>query len=256
MGHWRLELLRLWRTRRLVVLAATFLILGLGVPILTYYLPDLVKNGSNGIKVIAPKQTPADAIRGFASNAAQLGSLVVAVVTASTVAVDAHPAIAAFYCSRIHKPTLLLLPRYLTITAAAVATFALGTLAAWYETEVLLGHVPATALAGGFALEALWFCFVTSLVALLTTITRSVPAAVGASIAVLLALSLLGNLASLATWLPTRLSGSAADLVRHHTTVMWHAVLVSSLASVTLVSLAVQRIGNPDIHAARAHPEA
>jgi ABC-2 type transport system permease protein len=254
MGPWRLELLRLWRTRRLVALAATFLILGLGIPILTYYLPELVKNGTNGVKIIAPRQTPADAIAGFASNAAQLGTLVVAIVTASSVAVDAHPVIAAFYRTRIRRPSRLLLPRYVTVTTAAIAAFALGTVAAWYETEALLGHVAATALAGGFALEALWFCFVTSIVALFTTTTRSVLAAVAASIAALLALSLLHNVDALSTWLPTRLSGSAADLVRHQAAGLWHAALMSGLATAGALALAVHLLGRREPAAGGARP--
>src|SRR6266545_1028652 len=142
MGPWRLELLRVWRTRRMIALAATFLILGLGVPVLTYYLPELVKNAGNGVRIIAPKPTPADAITGFASNVAQLGTLVIVVVAAASLSIDAHPGLAAFYRTRVHRPILLVLPRYVVVTAASVATLALGTLGAWYETRVLLGSVP------------------------------------------------------------------------------------------------------------------
>ena len=253
MGPWRLELARLWRTRRLVALLATFLILALGVPVLTYYLPDLVRHAGNGVKIIAPKQTPADAIQGFAGNAAQLGTLVVAIVTASTVALDAHPVIAAFYRTRIRRPTLLLLPRYLTVTAASVAALALGVLGAWYETEILLGHVNAGALVAGLALQALWLCFATSAVTLATTVTRSIPAAVGASIVFLLGLALLGNLSSASSWVPTRLSGSTADFLRHQTAGVWHASLVTALATLTALALAIDRLGKREPHSAPAH---
>ncbi len=180
MGPWRLELLRLWRTRRLIVLAATFLILGLGSPVLTYYLPELLKNAGNGVRITVPKQTPADGIAEFSGNVAQLGTLVVVVVAAASLAIDAHPALAAFYRTRVHRPALLVLPRYLTVIAASVATLAVGTFGAWYETKVLLGHVPFGALMGGLALEALWLCFVTSIVTLFT----SAPAGCSASLEV------------------------------------------------------------------------
>ena len=62
MGPWRLEVLRLWRTRRVIALAATFLIVGLGAPILTYYLPELIKGAGGGIQITVPKQTAADAL--------------------------------------------------------------------------------------------------------------------------------------------------------------------------------------------------
>jgi ABC-2 type transport system permease protein len=241
---WRLELLRIWRTRRLVVLVGNFLILGFGLPLLTYYLPDIVRHAGNGVTIIAPKQTPADAIQGFGANAGQLGTLVVAIVAAGTLAIDARPALAAFYRTRVHGGRRLLLPRYATVTAAAVGALVLGGLAAWYETEVLLGHVPPGALAGGLALTALWFCFTTSVVAFFTTVTRSVLGAVGAAIACLLALAFAGSISSaLATWVPTRLSASAADLMRHHTAGIWHAILVTVLTSAIALAVAVVRLG-------------
>jgi len=255
MGPWRLELARLWRTRRAVALLATFLLLGLGIPVLTYYLPDLVRHAGNGVQIIAPKQTPTDAIEGFASNAAQLGTLVVAIITASSVAIDARPVIAAFYRTRVQTPAFLLLPRYLTVTAASVAALALGTLGAWYETEILLGHVGAGALLGGLALQGLWICFATSTVTLATTTTRTVAGAVGASLAALLALALLGNVAPTSSWVPTRLSGSTADLLRHHTTGVWHAILVTALATLASLAVAIDRLRKREPHAAGSYAD-
>src|SRR6266508_2076630 len=205
MGPWRLELLRVWRTRLVIALAATFLILGLGIPVLTYYLPELIKNAGNGVRIIAPKPTPTDAIAGFASNVAQLGTLVVVVVAAASLSIDAHPGLAAFYRTRVHRPILLVLPRYVVVTAASVATLALGTLGAWYETTVLLGSVSVGALVGGLALEALWLCFVTGIVAVVASAIRGVLGVVGASIGLLLGLALLGNFPGASSWLPTRL---------------------------------------------------
>jgi ABC-2 type transport system permease protein len=243
MNPWRLELLRVWRTRRLVALAAIFLILGLGIPVLTAHLPELAKNAGRGVRIIAPKPKPADAIAGFAGNAAQLGTLVVVVVAAACLSLDARPALAAFYRTRVHRPTMLLLPRYVTVTAASLATLALGTLGAWYETTVLLGSVPFGPLVVGLGLEAIWLCFVTSVVAAWTSAIRGVLGVVGCSIGLLLALALLGNLPAASSWVPTRLAASAADPLRHDVRDVWHAVVLSVVATVAGVGVAVQRLG-------------
>jgi ABC-2 type transport system permease protein len=250
MGPWRLELLRVWRTRRLIALAATFLILGLGVPVLTSFLPELVKGATNGVQITVPKQTAADGIAGFAGNVAQLGTLVVVVVAAATLSIDAHPGLAAFYRTRVHRPILLVLPRYAIVTAASVATLALGTFGAWYETTVLLGSVPFGALMGGLALEALWLCFVTSIVTVFTSAIRGVLGVVGGSIALLLTLALLDGLPSAFSWLPTRLAASGGDLIQHPAGDVWHAVVVSSLATVAALSLAVNRLGKRELYPA------
>ena len=250
MGPWRLEVLRLWRTRRVIALAATFLIVGLGAPILTYYLPELIKGAGDGIQITVPKQTAADAIASFASNVAQLGTLVVVVVAAASLSIDAVPGLAGFYRTRVRRPTLLVLPRYVIVTAASVGALAVGTLGALYETSVLLGSVPIGALFVGLAMEALWFCFVTSIVAVFTSAIRGVLGVVGASLALLLALALLGNLPAASSWLPTRLAASGADLVQHRAGDIWHAVVVSGIASVAALLVAVNRLGKRELYPA------
>jgi ABC-2 type transport system permease protein len=244
MGPWRLELLRIWRTRRLVALAATFLILGLGSPVLTYYLPDLIKNSASGMQIILPKQTAADGIAAFASNIAQLGTLVVVVISAATLAIDADPGLAAFYRTRVRRSFPLVMPRYLIITAASIVALALGTLGAWYETTILLGSVSFGSLMLGLALEALWICFVTSIVALFSSTLRGAIGVVGASITLLLALSLLGSLSAASSWMPTRLSGSGAAFIQGETGNIWRAIIVTSLATIAAISLAIYRFGN------------
>ena len=92
MSPWRVEMLRVWRTRRLVALVAVFVLFGLGIPVLTYYLPEIVRHANTGgVQIILPRQTPADALIGFGQNAAQLGTLVVVVVAAASLAIDARP---------------------------------------------------------------------------------------------------------------------------------------------------------------------
>jgi ABC-2 type transport system permease protein len=251
MGPWRLELVRVWRTRRLIALAATFLILGLGLPVLTYYLPELVVGAGNGVQITVPKQTAADALTSFASNVARLGTLVVVVVAAANLSIDAHPGLAAFYRTRVHRPSFLLLPRYVVVTAASVATLALGTFGAWYETTVLFGSVAIGPLIGGLALEAMWLCFVTSVVTVFTSAIRGVLGVVGGSIAFLLALALLGNLPSAFSWLPTRLAASGADLIQHPAGDVWHAIVVTAVASILALSFAVNRLGKREIYPAQ-----
>ncbi len=250
MGPWRLELVRAWRTRRLIVLLAAFVIVGLGDPVLTYYLPELVSGGprDNGVHVVLPRQTALDGITGVAGSLAELDTLVVAIVAAASLVFDARPALAAFYRTRLRQPVRLVLPRYLVMTALAVAALAAGTLAAWYETSVLLGPVPAAGLAGGFALEAVWFCFVTSLVAAFASVVRSAGAAAGSAIAVLLALALLGSVSVISSWLPTRLSASLPDLISPDSAGgIWHAVIVAAAAAVLLVVVAVRRLGRREL---------
>src|SRR5260370_29024869 len=187
MGPGRLELIRIWRTRRWLALMATFVLLGLANPVAAYYLPQLAKMTARGPKVTVATSTAANSISMVVNSLAQLGTLVVVVVAAVTLAVDARPGLAAFYRTRLRHPVLLLLPRYVTTTGVTLVALALGMLAAWYETTALLGAVSFRSLLAALALQAVWFCFVTSVVAFFTSTVRGVPGAIGSSIALLLA---------------------------------------------------------------------
>lgn len=248
MGPWRLELLRCWRTRRAIALAATFLILGLGIPVLTYYLPELANGAKDGLQIHIPKQTAHDAIAGFANNVGQLGTLVVVIVAAATMAVDARPGVAAFYRTRLRRPAQLVLPRYVVVTAASIAALALGTFGALFETSVLIGPVSFAALMAGLGLEALWLCFATSIVTLFASAIRGVLGVVGASIVLFLALVLLEGLPSAFSWFPTSLSGSVSDLVQRPAGEIWHAILISGVSGVAALALAVNRFGQRELY--------
>ena len=105
------------------------------------------------------------------------------------------------------------------------------------------GSFSVGALLGGFALEALWLCFVTGIVLVFSSAIRGLLGVVGASIALLLALALLGNLPAVSSWLPTKLAGSEADLVKHAADGIWRAAVITGVATVAAVSLGVYRLG-------------
>ena len=198
--------------------------------------------------MILPRQTALDGITGVAGSLAELGTLVVAIVAAASLVFDGRPALAAFYRIRLRRPVRLVLPRDLVVTGMTVAARVAGTLAAWYETTVLLGSVPAAGLAAGSALEALWFCFVTSLVLGFASVVRSAGGAAGSAIAVLLALALLGSVGAVSSWLPTRLSDSLPDLIGPGSAGdIWHAVIVAAAAAAVLVVVAVRRLGRREL---------
>jgi ABC-2 type transport system permease protein len=252
MSPWRLEAIRLWRTRQLLILLAAYLLLGLGLPILTYYLPTLIKNAGNGVHIIAPKPTPTDSIKAFGSNAGQLGTLVVVIVAAVNLSLDAHPGVAAFYRSRVRRPSALILYRYAMVNAASIAALVLGTACAWYETRVLLGSLPAGAVAVGLLFGALWICVATSTVALFASVIRGVSGVVGATIALFLGLALLEGLPAVHSWFPTSLANAAGALVHNALGDLWHAVVAGVVCTLGSLRLALMLFGRREVSSSGA----
>jgi ABC-2 type transport system permease protein len=215
MSLWRLEWLRLVRTHRLLVLVGTYLFFGFTGPLTARYLSQILgRLGTEGVTVEFPVPVPADGIAQFVGNASQIGLLVVVLVAASALAFDARREMAVFLRTRVHGVRAIVIPAYVMTVVGAVAGLVAGSLAAWYETTVLLGGLPAIATLTGVALGALFLAFAVAVTAAVASVMRGVAATAGVALAGLLGLAVLGGLTPLGRWLPTHLAGAMTELVR------------------------------------------
>jgi ABC-2 type transport system permease protein len=214
MSLWRLEWLRLTRTRRWIALGGVYLFFGLLGPITARYLPDILARFGGDIQVTVPDPVPADGVAQFVASAAQIGLLVLVVVAAAALALDAIPEMGVFLRTRVVGVRRLLLPRFVTVAVAAVAAFVIGVAAAWYETVVLIGGLPVGGMLAGTAYGALFIVFAVAVAGAASGVTRSVLPAVMVSLGALLALPILSLYAPLQRWLPSYLVSALEGLVR------------------------------------------
>ncbi|MEV0900641.1 hypothetical protein [Actinoplanes sp. NPDC049802] len=213
MTLWRLEWLRLVRTRRLLALLAVYAFFGLTGPLTARYIGEILRAaGTEGVRVEFPEPTPADGIAQFVGNASQIGLLVVVLVAASALAFDSRREMAVFLRTRVAGVRRIVFAAYGTTVAGAVAALLLGSACAWYETAVLLGSPPTGAMLVGTAYGAVFLAFAVALVALVAALVRGVPAAAGVTLVLLLFTGVLGSVARVDTWLPTGLLGALGDL--------------------------------------------
>lgn len=248
MNLWRLEVLRLLRTRRLAALLGVFAFFGFLGPLTARYLENLLSSLGGDVQVTMPPPTPPDGIAQYMANATQVGLLTVLVVAAGALAFDARPELSAFYRTRVRSMRALMLPRWAVTTVAACVAFVLGSLAAWYETRALLGSLPASAMLAGMALDCLYLAFVVAVVAVATAVTRSVLTAVLVSAVTLLSLPVLAIVEGLGPWLPSHLVGSMHDLVQGgDATDYLRAAAVTVVATVLLLAAATKRLGRREV---------
>jgi ABC-2 type transport system permease protein len=243
MGPWRLEWLRLTRSPRGLVLMLVYLFFGFTAPLLVKYFNQLAKLGSSEVQIIAPKAKPVDGIVNFVSQSSQTGLIVLIVVVAGALSFRAHTGLATFYRTRAPGPFALIWPRYVAGTAAGIAAYLAGTAAAWLETGLVLGRLPAGRLALGVLYEAVFLAFAVAVVAAAATVGRGTLATIGTAIGVLLiALPLAGAVKVVGRWLPTSLMRAPAGLLTG-TAATWYlpAVAVSVVATVALLALATVR---------------
>jgi ABC-2 type transport system permease protein len=213
MNLWRLEWLRLVRTPRAFSLAVVFLAIGLVEPVATRYESTLIGSASHGAVIRLPKPTPTDALSSYVSEATLVGLIVLVVAAASALGFDSSQGLAAFFRTRVRNMWQLVAPRYAAYAAAGAVAYLLGTLAAWYETRLLIGSLPAAGLFAGVLCGAVYLALAVAVAALATSLARNTVASVGITLAILLALPLLADIRAISDWVPSALVGAPADLV-------------------------------------------
>jgi ABC-2 type transport system permease protein len=186
MTRWRLEWLRLTRTGRWIPLAAVFLLLGFGEPVVTHYLGQLLR-GSTGdtyIHITVSRPRPSDGMSAYFSNITTLGTLVTVVIAGLAFALRANPPLAALYLTHLRSRTALLLPRLVVVSVAAVVAAALGGAAAAYGTAVLIGAPPIGGTVAGVLVSCLYTVFVVAVTFLACALLRGQVAAIAVALGV------------------------------------------------------------------------
>jgi len=241
MSLWRLEWLRLVRTRRLAALVGVYVFFGLLGPLTARYMGDILSRFGGNITVIVPDPVPADGIATFAGDAQQIGLLVAVVVAAGALTIDALPEMSIFLRSRTRSAGRLLRPRLVVSMLAAAGAFLVGLAAAWYETAVLLGGVPVGPLLAGAGFGILYLGFAVTVVAAVAARSRSVVVSAAITLLFLLVLAIPEIVPAVGIWLPSHLVGALDDLVRGGgITDYLRAAAVTVVAAAGLLAVAVK----------------
>ena len=123
----------------------------------------------------------------------------------------------SFCGTRVGHVREILTPRVVVMAAAVVGAFVLGSIAALYESVVLLGTLPIGGWALGTALGSLYLVFAVSVTAAVACRLSSVLVTVMVTVGVLLLLPVVGIAPSIGEWLPSHLIGGVDGLVRDAT---------------------------------------
>lgn len=246
MNVWKLEWLRLVRTRRLFVLVAVFVIFGLIGALTAKYLPQLLSSASSetGLHItLLSEPKPVDGFAQYVKNVLQVGLLAAVIVAAYSLAIDAKPSLSAFYRTRITSVSTLIMPRFVIVTSVTLVSYVLGLLVAWYETAVLIGGAPAGDVLLGTAYMALYWVYGIAAVALVASCVRSYLATVGWSLAVIWLLPLIGIFKSIDEWLPSSLTTSLDSMLRgqHDGGFFVRSAIVTVLATAAFLVISLMR---------------
>jgi ABC-2 type transport system permease protein len=213
MNLWRLEWLRLFRTKRWIALVGIYVFFGLLGPLSARYLSEIVERFGGEVQVTFPPPVPADGMIQYVSNVSQVGLLVAVVIAAGSLAFDAKPEMGVFLRTRVPRVWDILVPRLSISFLAVGASFVLGALVAWYETAVLIGSLPVGGTLVGIGYGLLYLALAVTVVAAAGSRANSVLGAVLITIVVLLVMPIVGIVEAVGEWLPSHLVGALSGIV-------------------------------------------
>ena len=246
MTLWRLELLRLWRTQRWLILLAVFGAFGILGPLTARYLPDLMESLGEDAVGALPPMTAADGITQYMGSAAQIVLLAVAFVGAAALAFDSKPEMAVFLRTRVTVREILV-PRYVVTTVASITAFAVGMVIAYVATGILLEWLDVGAVLVGTALFGLYLAFAVAVFALVASFIRRVPGVAMLSVGALILMALLGLIPNVAPWLPSRLVGAIDVLIRGGEFEFWRSMFTTVALTVVMLVVSIKRLESREL---------
>jgi ABC-2 type transport system permease protein len=250
MNLWRLEWLRLIRTPRALALGAVYVAYGLIEPVLTRYENRLLAGAAHGgVRIYLPPPSPAAALSGYIGEVSLVGLIVVVVIAAGAFSFDNRHGMATFLRTRVASIWQLVTPRFTVNAAAAAIAYLLGTLAAWYETQLLIGPAAVAGMLAGILCGAAYLAFAVAVAALAASVARSTLATVGIALAALLALPIAGTFHAIANWLPSTLVNAPVDLLTgaHQLPHYLPTFAVTVASSAAALEIAVLRLRRREI---------
>jgi ABC-2 type transport system permease protein len=219
------ELRESLKTSKLLIAAVVFLLAGAGGVILTYYLPDLVRNQTgSGVTIIIAKQTDVDAVDAYVKNVLQIPTLAIILLAMGSVADERAHGVGAMILSRPVSRVAYILAKLTGHGLTLLAGQLLGAIAAFYYIALLFNGAalgPYVLVNLGLAVSLL---DVLAITLLCSTILRSGVAAGGLAFVLYVLLSSLPGF-----WSPLgdNLPGSVIDHA--------HALLAGTWGAVDLV---------------------
>ena len=207
----RKELREQWRTSRLLVVGAIFLVFGFASPLLAKYLPELLSHADGSIQVTFATPTTRDAVDQFLKNVGN-GVFVAILLAMGAVAREKERGTAALVLTKPVGRAAFLGAKFAALALTFLVGVTLAGLAAYAYTVALFDAPPAGGFAGCCALLLLAILVYAALTFLGSTLARSPLPAAGLGVSAFVAMAVLGAIPGIGRFTPGALSPAARAL--------------------------------------------
>lgn len=207
------EIIRTWK---ILIVPIVFILLAVGQPVTSKLLPVILKNAGNvppGAVIDIPVPSGAEVMASILRQLDLLGLLTIVMVAMGSVAGERVSGVAATILSKPVKWGSYVAAKAITYgSLATISLFAALALSGYY-TELLIGPIDWPAVLTGGMVYTLYLLFVVSVTIMFSTFMKSPLAAGGASLGIIFLMSIIAPLLPFKGWLPTAISGYAAQFM-------------------------------------------
>jgi ABC-2 type transport system permease protein len=208
------ELLQQWRTKRLIVVLAIFVLFGLTSPLIANFTPQLLSSleGAEQFAELIPEPTAADGVDQYIKNLTQFGFILAILLGMGAVAGEKEKGTAAMILSKPMSRWAFILSKFGAQTIVYTIGFLIATLGAYYYTIVLFGSYDFGDFIVISMLLELWLLIYVAITLLGSTIGKTTGAAAGISLAGSVLILLAGNIPQVGMLFPSGLTAWATQI--------------------------------------------
>ena len=221
------------KTHKFLIIAAVFLLFGLGTPLMLKYLPELLKLAGEEIIIEIPPATPVQALAEYADTAVQLGVLMAVLMAMGAIARERESGTAAMTLSKPVSRGAFVLAKLVAMSTSFLVAIGLASIACYGYTVILIGEADALAFVVLNLLLGLFLVFCLSVTLLFSSLFRSQLVAGGLALVILIGQALIAGVPWIGGYMPAGLISWGTGLLSGTASSAWIAV-GATLAAVIL----------------------
>jgi ABC-2 type transport system permease protein len=210
----RKELVQQWRTRRILVVMAVFVLFGLTSPLLAKFTPEILKAvpGAEQFSYLIPTPSIADAMAQYIKNITQFGFILAVLLGMNAVAGEKESGTAAMILSKPMPRWAFILSKFGAQTVVYIAAYLVAGLGAYYYSIILFGKLDALVFTGINLLLLLWLLTYVAAALLGSVIGPTIASAAGVGIGIAVAILISGSIPVYGQLMPGGLTAWASVL--------------------------------------------
>ncbi|MDD4876064.1 MAG: ABC transporter permease subunit [Dehalococcoidales bacterium] len=232
------ELKEQLKTHKLLIITVVFFVFGVTTPLLLKYMPEIMKLAGEDILINYPVPTALQALEEYTGTIAQVGVLVVVMITMGAIAQERGRGTAAMTLSKPVAWGAFIFAKMVAIAISSAIAIAIASIICYIYTVLLLGEVNISAFIFLNLLLVLFLMLCISVTLLFSSIFTSQLAAGGVALVVLIGQALLVQIPWVGSYLPGKLINWGTELLAGGNSNSWGAMGMSLVIIIVCLFLA------------------